>query len=185
MDRAATNSIQSHRGILGQLEAVLAAHFDPAVSLLAHAIVEGKKILICGNGGSASDASHFAAELVVRYFRDRRAYPAIALASDLAIVTACGNDYGYNRIFARQVEALGQAGDVLVALSTSGKSVNVLEAIATAKRQGMATLGLSGANAMGCDVDIAVPSTITARIQEMHILCVHLFVESLEARLPQ
>lgn len=177
------DSFNAHQELLVRTASQLAVFLDPACSMIAHALVEGRKLLICGNGGSACDAAHIAAELVVRFVHDRRAWPAIAL-TDPAILTACGNDYGYDQVFKRQVEALGQAGDVLMALSTSGKSRNVLEAIATAKARGLGTVGLSGINRLGCDVDIAVPSTTTARIQEMHILCGHLIVEELERRLP-
>lgn len=184
MDRAAQKAIAEHLTAVGETLAVLAAYFDPAVTMLATCLTEGGKILLCGNGGSATDCMHLAAELVVRYKNDRLAYPAIALTADAAILTACANDYGYEKVFARQVEAYGRAGDVLVAYSTSGKSRNVLEAIAVAKHRGLSTLGLSGKTPLGCDIDLAVPSTTTARIQEMHHLCGHLLIESLEARLP-
>lgn len=178
-----THSFEDHRTLQLRFAGQLAVFMEPAVSLLAHALVEGRKILICGNGGSACDAQHLAAEFVVRFVNDRRPWPAIAL-TDPAILTACGNDYGYECVFKRQVEAYGIAGDVLIAISTSGKSRNVLEAIAIAKARGLGTLGLSGINPLGCDVDIAVPSSTTARIQEMHLLCSHLIVEELERRLP-
>lgn len=184
MDRTLGEAIGAHRSLLDATAGVLAIYLEPALSLLAHALVEGHKVLLCGNGGSAMDAEHIAAELVVRFVADRRAYPAIALNST-ANLTACGNDYGYDRVFSRQVEALGQTGDVLIAISTSGKSRNALEAIAAAKRLGLGTIGLSGASPLGCDVDIAVPSVTTARIQEMHILIGHLLVEGVLGRIPQ
>jgi D-sedoheptulose 7-phosphate isomerase len=177
--------LSDHKFVVEHLGAVLAFAFDPAVSMLELALREGHKILFCGNGGSACDASHLAAELVVRFVNERRAYPAIALSADSAILTACANDYNFGQVFARQVKAYGQAGDVLVALSTSGRSRNVLEAVSAAKFLGMPTLGISGVNNLGCDVDIAVPSTNTARIQECTILCGHLIIESLEERLPK
>jgi D-sedoheptulose 7-phosphate isomerase len=176
-------SLDDHFALMMKVSGMLRAYFDPAVTLIAHALVHEHKVLICGNGGSACDAAHLAAELVVRFVNDRRPWPAIAL-TDPAILTAAGNDYGYQYVFKRQVEAYGLPGDVLIAISTSGKSRNVLEAIATAKARGLGTLGLSGSNPLGCDVDIAVPSLTTARIQEMHILCGHLIVEELERRLP-
>jgi D-sedoheptulose 7-phosphate isomerase len=180
-------TLQQHAGIIEHLNDLLEVLFDPAVSLLERAVADGKKILICGNGGSAADAQHFAAELVVRYMADRNPIPAIALSSDTSVLTACGNDYGYQHVFARQVQALGQTGDVLVAISTSGGSQNVIEAIMTAKAKGMTTLALSGAKGMvgGCDVDLNVPSVRTDRIQEAHILLIHLLVEHLERRIPQ
>jgi D-sedoheptulose 7-phosphate isomerase len=178
-------SIADHARTVQGLLAVLEAQRDPAVTMLTTALFEGKKILFCGNGGSACDAMHLAAELVGRFYLDRRAYPAIALVADSAILTALGNDYGFDKIFARQVHACGEPGDVLVALSTSGKSKNVLEAIVAAKFLGLRTLGISGATQLGCDVDIAIPSTNTARIQEATILVGHLLIEGLEERLPK
>jgi D-sedoheptulose 7-phosphate isomerase len=185
MTREWQYSLIDHVDACQRLGAVLASQWDPAVTMLCLALTAGRKILLCGNGGSASDASHLAAELVGRFYLDRRGYSAIALSSDPAIVTAIGNDYGFHRVFARQVEAYGDAGDVLIALSTSGKSKNVLEAILTAKHRGMPTLGISGAQQLNCDVDIAIPSTNTARIQELTILAGHLIIEGLEERLPK
>lgn len=175
----------AHSQAWASLHNVLASQWDPAVTMLEVALKEGHKILFCGNGGSACDASHLAAELVVRFLNERKAYPAISLAGDPAILTAAGNDYDFTQVFARQVKAYGEAGDVLVALSTSGKSKNVLEAIIAAKFLGMPTLGISGVNSLGCDVDIAIPSNNTARIQELSILCGHLIIEGLEERLPK
>jgi D-sedoheptulose 7-phosphate isomerase len=178
-------SIIDHVDTVQRLGHVLASQLDPAISMLEFALKSGNKILLCGNGGSATDAMHLAAELVVRFVADRKAYSAIALCADPAILTACGNDYGYHRVFARQVEAYGEAGDVLIAFSTSAKSKNVLEAVARAKFQGMPTLGISGKTGLHCDVDIAIPSTVTARIQEATILVGHLIIEGLEERLPK
>lgn len=169
---------------LSTLGGELATNLDPAVTMLAETLLGGKKILFAGNGGSAAMANHFAAELVVRFILDRRPYQAVSLSSDNAILTAIGNDYGYRRVFDRQVEALGQAGDCLVALSTSGRSENILNAIQVAKHLGLRTLGLSGAHGMNCDVDIRVPCPVTARIQELHLFVGHLLIEELEKRLP-
>jgi D-sedoheptulose 7-phosphate isomerase len=177
-------SVAEHQNACHATLSVLASQWDPAVTMLAIALSAGNKILLCGNGGSACDAQHLAAELVGRFYLDRRAYPAQALTAE-ACLTAIGNDYGFQYVFKRQVEAYGVAGDVLIALSTSGKSKNVLEAILTAKHRGMPTLGISGATGLGCDVDIAIPSTNTARIQEITILCGHLIIEGLEERLPK
>ena len=175
-------AIASHRIMIDELEAELAVKFQAALSMLAECIRHGGKILICGNGGSASDAAHFAAELVVRYATDRRAIPAIALGSACAVITAAANDLGYGTTFAREGEAYGRPGDVLVAISTSGKSVNVVNALHAARMQGLLTLSLSGArgNVAAPDVDICVPSTTTARIQEGHGLVIHLLCEALE-----
>lgn len=171
-------SLLALQSLLEPLRSELDLSFAPANALLTGVLKEGGKVLTCGNGGSATQASHFAAELVVRFQTDRPAFPAVAL-TDPAIITAAANDYGYPRVFARQIEALGRPGDLLVAFSTSGKSVNVLEAIATARHRGVRTLGISGSR-MGCDVDICVPSTDTARIQEATLLIIHLLCESLE-----
>lgn len=179
-------SIEEHEFALSRLTGILHSQLDPAITALEYCYVEVQgKVLTCGNGGSAGDASHLATELLVRYVADRKALPAIALSADSSVLTAAGNDYGFHRTFSRQIEALGDAGDVLVAFSTSGKSKNVLEAIARAKFQGMRTIGISGAQGLGCDVDIQVPSSETARIQELTLLIIHLIVEGLEERLPK
>jgi D-sedoheptulose 7-phosphate isomerase len=171
-------ALQALQALLEPLQTELALSFAPAHSLLADALRDKHKVLTCGNGGSATQAAHFAAELIVRYLTDRPALAAISL-TEPAVITAAGNDYGYSRVFARQVEALGQPGDVLVAFSTSGKSPNVREAIATAQHRGLRTLGISGGR-MACDVDIYIPSTSTARIQECTLLIIHLLCEALD-----
>jgi D-sedoheptulose 7-phosphate isomerase len=155
-----------------------------AAQLLIAAIRAGNKVLFCGNGGSAADCQHLAAELVGRYRRDRRALPAIALTVDSSALTAIGNDYGFQDLFARQLAALARPGDVLVALSTSGNSENIILAVEMARRLDVTTIGLTGhgggAMAARCDLCIHVPATETARIQEMHIAVGHLlcgFVE--------
>jgi D-sedoheptulose 7-phosphate isomerase len=162
-------------------------HVD-AIYALAEAVFtswqEGGKLLLCGNGGSAADAQHIAAELVGRFLADRRAYPALALTTNSSIMTSVGNDYGFDQIFARQVTALGRPGDVLLAISTSGNSPNVIEAVAEARRIGLRIFGF-----LGCDggrlldlVDVAlvVPSQQTPRIQEVHITMGHLLCRLLE-----
>ncbi|EFK9911455.1 D-sedoheptulose 7-phosphate isomerase, partial [Campylobacter jejuni] len=135
------------------------------------------KILICGNGGSAADAQHFAAELSGRYKKERKALAGIALTTDTSALSAIGNDYGFEFVFSRQVEALGNENDVLIGISTSGKSPNVLEALKKAKELNMLCLGLSGKGGgmmnKLCDYNLVVPSDDTARIQEMHILIIH------------
>lgn len=140
-------------------------------------LLSGRKVLTLGNGGSAADSQHFAAELVGRFVEERRALPAIALTTDSSILTAVGNDYGYERVFERQVEALGEEGDVLVAISTSGRSPSVVRAATMAGKLGMRVIGLTGrpggALAESADVAIQVPSTSTARVQEAHIFVVH------------
>lgn len=152
----------------------------------ARAVAQGGKILICGNGGSAGDAQHLAAELLVRLRPDinRGGIPAIPLALDSSSMTACANDYGFDLVFARMVEALGRKGDVLLALTTSGKSANVLRALEAARAMGIATLGFlggDGGKALAlCDHAFVVPSRETGRIQEIHITAGHALMELIE-----
>ena len=158
---------------------------DPAQLELLHKVSEvctnayrkGKKILVSGNGGSAADAQHFAGELVSRFFFDRPALPAIALTTDTSIITAIGNDYGYEQLFARQLSGLGVSGDVFIGISTSGNSPNILAAFELAKSMGITTIGWTGQNGGKmrdvCDYCICVPSNVTPRIQEVHGLIGH------------
>lgn len=156
-----------------------------AATLVAEAIEAGKKVLLAGNGGSAADAQHIAAELVGRFVVERAPLPGIALTVDTSAITAIGNDYGFDQIYARQVRALGQAGDVLIAITTSGRSPNILAAIEAARERGMSVVGLTGAKgkdfAALCDACVAVPSTNTARIQELHITVGHVICEIVDA----
>lgn len=151
------------------------------------ALRAGHKIMICGNGGSAADAQHWAGELVSRFLYDRPGLPAIALTTDSSILTAIGNDYGYERVFSRQVEALGQVGDVLFGLTTSGRSANILAAMRAARERGIVTVGFTG-NGPGaaelaamCDITIRVPSTSTPAIQEGHEVLGHAICAMIEA----
>jgi phosphoheptose isomerase len=157
-----------------------------AAEVIDQCLGAGKKLLVCGNGGSAADASHFATELVVRFAKDRRALPAICLTSDSGILTAAGNDYGFDEIFARQVAALGVPGDVLICLTTSGKSRNVIRALQEAKAcrlKTIAFLGRDGGSTIGiADVDLSVKSDSTARVQEAHQLLLHVLCEIIESR---
>lgn len=156
-----------------------------AVDTIARALSAGGKILVCGNGGSAADAQHFAAELVGRFERDRRGLPAIALTTDTSALTAISNDYGFERVFARQVEAHGRRGDVLVSISTSGSSPNVLAAQSAAKAAGMVTVALTGRDggALGAaaDIHVNVASPSTARVQEVHRTILHVMCQLVEA----
>ena len=158
-----------------------------AIDLIEQCLRAGNKLLVCGNGGSATDASHFATELVVRFAKDRRALPAISLSSDNGILTATGNDYGFNEIFARQVAALGAPGDVLICLTTSGKSKNLIRALEEAKARKLKTiafLGRDGGSTLGiADVDLLIKSESTARVQEAHHLLLHVLCEIIESRL--
>lgn len=170
-----------HADLIGRLPV---HEIERAAAVLAQAIRRGGRLLLCGNGGSAADAQHLAAELVGRFLVDRRALPAVALTTDSSALTCIGNDYGFAHVFERQVQALGQAGDVLLALSTSGRSENVRLALAAARQQGMITIGLLGGNggpcAALCSVPIIVPSTSTARVQEAHGLIGHYLCEVVE-----
>ncbi|MEO5340823.1 MAG: D-sedoheptulose 7-phosphate isomerase [Magnetococcus sp. MYC-9] len=144
----------------------------------------GGKLLVAGNGGSAADAQHIAGELVSRFYFDRPALPALALTTDSSILTAIGNDYGYEQLFSRQIEANGKAGDLFLAISTSGNSANMLRAAHTARRMGLQVVGLTGASggqlAALCDLCLRIPATTTPRIQEGHILVGHLLCAFIE-----
>jgi D-sedoheptulose 7-phosphate isomerase len=158
-----------------------------AADLIEQCLRGENKLLVCGNGGSAADASHFAIELVVRFTKDRRSYPALCLASDGGLLTAASNDYGFDEIFARQVAAFGLPGDVLICLTTSGKSKNVVRALEEAKARKLKTiafLGRDGGSTIGlADIDLLVRSDSTARIQEAHQLLLHVLCEIIESRL--
>ncbi len=178
---------EDHARVMAQAAATLPAVLDKVAAELHDCFARGNKLLACGNGGSAADAEHLVAELVGRYRDERRALPAVTLAAGSATLTALANDYGYTRVFARQVEALAQSGDLLFAISTSGKSPNVLEAARSARARGCRVVGFTGAAggplAAEADLVIAAPSTVTARIQEVHGICIHAICESLDARL--
>ncbi len=158
-----------------------------ALELCVKALRGGRKIMIAGNGGSAADAQHWAGELVSRFYYDRPGLAAVALTTDSSILTAIGNDYGYDYTFARQVEALGQAGDVLVAISTSGRSRNILRAMDVAEERGIAVIGFTGQSggdmAGRCAVCFQVPSSETPRIQEGHEFLGHLLCGLIESRM--
>jgi D-sedoheptulose 7-phosphate isomerase len=162
-------------------DAAIDSHFPEQLAGAASAIIgalsRGHKLLIFGNGGSASDAQHWAAELVVRFRSNRRALAAIALSSDSTILTACGNDFGFSEIFARQIEALGTRGDVAIGISTSGNSPNVVKALQSARNRGLTNILLTGSTRGAaidyCDILVAAPSTTTARIQELHMAAYH------------
>jgi D-sedoheptulose 7-phosphate isomerase len=155
--------------------------------LLAETLVGGRKVLLFGNGGSAAEAQHIAAEFVGRFHDERRALPAIALTADTSALTALGNDYGFERVFARQVEGLASAGDAVVALSTSGSSANVLAGVMAARQRGCAVVGITGARGTRlaglCDAPVVVPSDVTARIQEASLTIGHLWCELVDAHL--
>jgi phosphoheptose isomerase len=176
---------------LEELRCVLSASIAlaPEVATIGEVILaslrQDDKLLTCGNGGSAADALHMAEELVGRYKLERRALPAICLNSDVTALTCIGNDYGYDAVFSRQVEALGRRGDVLVGFTTSGNSANVLAAFAAARARGITTVLLSGKDGgkarSQCDYPLIVPSATTARIQEVHTLILHQWLEAIDA----
>lgn len=173
-----------------QAASQLAQPISQAVELMFTALSNGNKILACGNGGSAADCQHFAAELVGRFERERLPLPGLALTTDTSIMTAVGNDYNFNDIFAKQVQAFGQSGDVLLALSTSGNSANVVAAIEVALERDMRIVALTGKGGgeigkklTDADVHICVPHDRTARIQEVHLLTIHCLCDGIDVAL--
>jgi len=174
-------SIDVKSAILNDTEFL--ALVEQAAQLCADALQNGKKILFAGNGGSASDAQHLSAELVGRYKFDRASLAAIALTTDTSALTAIGNDYGYDQVFSRQVSGLGQEGDVLVWISTSGNSANILKACDVAEEKGLKIIGMSGAKGKlkeQADICLAVPAPETATIQEAHIMLGHIICDGIE-----
>ncbi len=175
---------EAHRRTIDALIEQLVPTVESASTLIIERLQAGNKILLCGNGGSAADAQHIAAELSGRYKSERRALAGIALTTDTSALTAIGNDYGFETIFSRQVEALANQGDLLIAISTSGNSPNIIKAITTARELGCHTIGLSGrdggAMSDSCDFNIIVPSDDTPRIQEMHILIGHTICQAID-----
>jgi len=165
----------------------LAPEIDRALEMVRTAVKQGGTLLFCGNGGSAADAQHLATEYVVRYMRNRRAYPAIALTTDTSLLTAVGNDFGFDHIFSRQVEALGRRGDLLIIHSTSGNSPNVLRAAEAAKAKGIPVLALTkrdgGALRLVADHTIVVPTDRTDRAQEIHLCIQHAICDAIEQSL--
>lgn len=157
---------------------------DIVYQVIADCFYKGKKVILAGNGGSASDAQHFAGELMGRFEKNRMALPAVALTSDSSVMTCIGNDYGFEQSFARQIEGLGHAGDVFFAISTSGNSGNIIKAVECAKKKGMKTVLLSGRTggvlAGMCDYKLLVPSEHVSRIQEIHIFTIHTLCELID-----
>lgn len=175
---------------LRQAASAMAPHIDAAVERMVGALTNGSKILACGNGGSAVAAQHFATGLVGRFERERPGLAAIALTADSALVTALGNDYDFTAVFAKQVEALGQPGDILLAISTSGGSANVIAAIQAARQREMTVVALTGKGGGDIaglldefDIHLCVPSERTARIQEVHLLTLHCLCDGIDEAL--
>ena len=181
MNNLLSNSLQEHLDTIQKLLQSSLPQIEESGKLICDALTRGNKILICGNGGSAADAQHIAAELVGYYENQRRSWPAIALTTDTSALTAVSNDLGFENVFGRQVAGLAQAGDVLIAITTSGKSKNVLRAVEQAKERGCQIIALVGASAEIlaplCDIVVAVPASRTSRIQEAHITIGHLWCE--------
>ncbi len=180
---------REHQQVLESAMGAAEQAFTVFLEICLSALSTNGRLLVCGNGGSAADAQHFAAELVGRFEKERGAYAAIALSTDTSILTALANDYGVERIFSRQVEALGRSGDVLIAISTSGNSPNILQATLAAQKIGMKVIALTGNDGgqLGAmaDVVFAVPSTHTARIQEVHAIFLHGLAEMIEINLSE
>lgn len=179
--------LEAHIQILQNTVRSSVSLIDTVADCIDTCFRRGNKLLLCGNGGSAADAQHIAAEFVNRFRFDRRALPAIAFTTDGSVLTCIGNDSGFQNIFSRQVEALGRQGDVLVGISTSGNSANILRALDVAKSLGVTTVGFTGNNgkdsmAQRCDYCLVVPSTDTARIQESHEFVWHLICGIVERR---
>lgn len=179
-----SEELHHHQQVIHQVIATLIPDIESGCKLVTDVLLAGGKILIAGNGGSAADAQHIAAELTGRYVKDRKALPAIALTVDTSAITAISNDYGFERVFARQLAALARPDDLFIAISTSGNSANIIQALHTAKELGCKTLGLSGRDGGEmnhlCDLNIIVNDDTTARIQEMHILIGHIFCKSVD-----
>jgi D-sedoheptulose 7-phosphate isomerase len=176
--------LKDHQNTIQKVIDTLVPDIEKACDLMTTVIKNGNKVLIAGNGGSAADAQHIAAELSGRFVKHRKALPGIALTTDTSALTAIANDYGYEHVFARQVEALARPGDLFIGISTSGNSEVVLKAFSTARELGCKTLGLSGRDGGKmtslCDLNIIVPANVTARIQEMHILIGHILCQAVD-----
>ena len=180
------SNLNEHMALCQQL-GTLDTSVSQAIQACVQSLQKGGKLMLCGNGGSAADSQHLAAEFTGRFSKDRPPIAAVALSTDTSALTCIGHDYSFNDIFARQVQALGKAGDCLIAISTSGNSVNVLAAVAAAKSLGISTIGLLGRDGgklkAQCDISIVVPSQVTARIQEAHILIGHSLCGAVELKL--
>ena len=176
--------LHAHQETINKTIETMIPRIQSASELMVRILKSGNKILLIGNGGSAADAQHIAAELTGRYKSERKGLPAIALTTDTSALTAISNDYGYVRVFDRQVEALANQGDLLIGISTSGNSANIISALEVAKELGCATLGMSGKSGGKmnevCDLNLTIPSDDTPRIQEMHILIGHILCQAVD-----
>lgn len=179
--------LKDHVAVIQALSDGCVSQIETMIETITGALRSGGKLLIAGNGGSAADAQHFAAEMVGRFQLERKAIPAIALTTDTSILTAVGNDYGFDRVFARQVEALAQPGDLFLGISTSGQSDNILQAMESARQTDCRTLCLAGKDggpmAARADLSLVVPSMETPHIQEAHLTIIHILCKEIEQRL--
>jgi D-sedoheptulose 7-phosphate isomerase len=178
------NEMQAHKETLEKVIETLQQEVETACKIAVDTINDGNKIFLCGNGGSAADAQHIAAELIGRYNKERRGLAAIALTTDTSALTAIANDYAFEDIFSRQVEGLAKSGDMIIGISTTGNSANVIRAFEIGKELGCKTIGLSGKEGGmfngKCELNIVVPSDTTARTQEMHILIGHMICQAID-----
>jgi D-sedoheptulose 7-phosphate isomerase len=176
--------LYDHQNIIQKVIDSLTGDIEAACEMIVTTLKNGNKVLLAGNGGSAADAQHIAAELSGRFVKERKALPGIALTTDTSAITSIANDYGYEYVFSRQLEALAQPGDLFIGISTSGNSEGILNALKSARKLNCKTLGLSGRNGGKmnglCDLNIIVPSEVTARVQEMHILIAHILCKAVD-----
>lgn len=184
MTNTVIDELKDHQALIQKVIDSLSRDIAKACEIIVATLKSGNKVLLAGNGGSAADAQHIAAELSGRFVKERRALPGIALTTDTSALTSIANDYGYHQVFSRQVEALAGEGDLFIGISTSGNSQGILNALESATKLGCKTLGLSGKNGGKmngiCDLNIIVPSDVTARIQEMHILIGHILCKAVD-----
>lgn len=184
LEEMINKELQAHKETIEKTINTMTPNIQEASNLMVSTLKNGNKILLIGNGGSAADAQHIAAELTGRYKSERKGLPAIALTTDTSALTAISNDYGYGRVFDRQVEALANKGDLLLGISTSGNSANIISAFHLAKEFGCQTLGMSGKGggemSSICDLNLVIPSDDTPRIQEMHILIGHILCQAVD-----
>jgi D-sedoheptulose 7-phosphate isomerase len=182
MTNTIIEELKDHQQLVQKVIDSLAPNIEAACEMMISTLKKGNKVLLAGNGGSAADAQHIAAELSGRFLKERRALPGIALTTDTSALTSIANDYGYEHVFSRQVEALASKGDLFIGISTSGNSQGIINAFDAAKNLQCKTLGLSGRNGGKmnelCDLNIIIPSEVTARIQEMHILIGHILCKA-------
>ena len=177
-------TIELHEQVVRDLKSTCMTELERIAEICRKTLTDGGKILLCGNGGSAADSQHIAAEFVGRFVKERQGLPAIAFTTETSILTAIGNDYGYDEVFRRQVEALGREKDVLIGISTSGNSLNIVKAFEQAQKQKMKTIALTGIKESKmselADVTLKVPTSVTARVQECHIMVGHMICEYID-----